>query len=197
MEFKMEYRHPRRRGHDPARASVGEAERRDYEAGLAAALDAGAKLLADGGSALDAVEAAVRGARGRSRISTPAAARSSPTTAQIEIDAAIMDGATRNAGAVTGVTATRNPIAARARGDGAQPARLPRRRGRRAVRARAGASSRSTRLVRDRPSAAASSRNCAPGKRRAVRRASQIRHGRRGRAATRRAMSPRPPRPAA
>ncbi len=79
-------------------------------AGLAAAIAAGAAILADRGSALDAVEAAVRVLEddphfnaGRGAVLTHAGA--------IELDAAIMDGATRAAGAVTGVTATRSPVA--------------------------------------------------------------------------------------
>ena len=41
------------------RATMSAAQQAEYEAALGAALDAGAKVLAEGGSALDAVEAAV------------------------------------------------------------------------------------------------------------------------------------------
>jgi beta-aspartyl-peptidase (threonine type) len=78
-------------------------------AGLHAALDAGEALLAAGGSALDAVEAAVRVLEDDPHFN---AGRGAVFTYEggIELDAAIMDGATRDAGAVAGVTATRNPV---------------------------------------------------------------------------------------
>lgn len=78
-------------------------------AGLHAALDAGESILANGGSALDAVEAAVRVLEDDPHFN---AGRGAVFTyeGRIELDAAIMDGATRDAGAVAGVTATRNPV---------------------------------------------------------------------------------------
>ena len=78
-------------------------------AGLDRALEAGAAVLADGGAALDAVEAAVRVLEDDPHFNS---GRGSVFTydGRIEMDAAIMDGASRNAGAVSGVTATRNPI---------------------------------------------------------------------------------------
>lgn len=84
-------------------------EEKDIRAGLAAALDAGAAILAAGGSALDAVEAAARLLEDDPHFN---AGRGSVFTYQgtIETDAAIMDGAKRNAGAVTGATATKNPV---------------------------------------------------------------------------------------
>ncbi len=82
-----------------------------YRASLQRALDAGAAVLEAGGSALEAVEAAVRLMEddplfnaGRGAVFT-AAGRN-------ELDAAVMDGPTRNAGAVAGLTRTRHPIAA-------------------------------------------------------------------------------------
>ena len=78
-------------------------------AGLNAALDAGQAVLSGGGSAVDAVEAAVRVLEddpyfnaGRGAVFTFEGAN--------ELDAAIMDGSTRAAGSVAGVTATRNPV---------------------------------------------------------------------------------------
>ena len=78
-------------------------------AGLDAALDAGSAVLAKGGSALDAVEAAVRVLEDDPEFN---AGRGSVFTydGTIELDASIMDGRTRAAGAVTGVTRTKNPI---------------------------------------------------------------------------------------
>lgn len=78
-------------------------------AGLDAALAAGEAVLASGGSALDAVETAVQVLEddptfnsGRGAVFTFDGA--------IELDAAIMDGATHAAGAVAGVTRTRHPV---------------------------------------------------------------------------------------
>lgn len=76
---------------------------------LDAALEAGAAILASGGRALDAVEASARALEDDPHFN---AGRGSVFTYQgtIELDAAIMDGRDRSAGAVTGVSATRNPI---------------------------------------------------------------------------------------
>ncbi|WAT17167.1 isoaspartyl peptidase/L-asparaginase [Aurantiacibacter sp. MUD11] len=81
----------------------------EIRAALSHALETGAAVLADGGSALDAVEATIRVLEddpnfnaGRGAVFT-AAGRN-------ELDASIMDGRTRDAGAVAGVTATRHPI---------------------------------------------------------------------------------------
>jgi len=80
-------------------------------AGLGAALDVGSAVLAGGGSALDAVEAAARVLE-----EDPAfnAGRGSVLTAEgrVELDAAIMDGSDRRAGAVAGLTTTRAPVSA-------------------------------------------------------------------------------------
>jgi beta-aspartyl-peptidase (threonine type) len=77
--------------------------------GLARALSAGSALLADRGSALDAVEAAVRVLEEDACFN---AGRGSVLTAEgcIELDAAIMDGEDRRAGAVAGLRTTRAPI---------------------------------------------------------------------------------------
>ena len=86
-----------------------EQQQSDYEASIGAALDAGAAVLASGGSALDAVEAAVvileddpKFNAGRGAVFTYDGAN--------ELDASIMDGRDRSAGAVTGVTRIRNPV---------------------------------------------------------------------------------------
>jgi len=78
-------------------------------AGLSEALDAGAAILAKGGSAVDAVEAAARMLEEDTCFN---AGRGSVLTEQgeVELDAAIMDGRDRQAGAVSGIKTTRAPI---------------------------------------------------------------------------------------
>jgi beta-aspartyl-peptidase (threonine type) len=78
-------------------------------AGLAAALDAGAAILSAGGTAMDAVEAAVRALEDDPHFNAGRGAALSHEGVA-ELDAAIMDGRSRAAGAVAGVTATRNPV---------------------------------------------------------------------------------------
>jgi L-asparaginase / beta-aspartyl-peptidase len=77
--------------------------------GLRNALEAGSAILNDGGSAVDAVEAAVRVLEDDPCFN---AGRGSTLNAQgiVELDAAIMDGEDRRAGAVAGVRTTRAPI---------------------------------------------------------------------------------------
>jgi beta-aspartyl-peptidase (threonine type) len=81
----------------------------DIRAALERALDGGARILADGGSALDAVERAARILEDDPHFN---AGRGAVFTYQgtNELDAALMDGRNRDAGAVTGVTATKNPV---------------------------------------------------------------------------------------
>lgn len=76
---------------------------------LRLALEAGSALLAEGKSALDAVEAAVRLLEDDPYFN---AGRGAVFTADgvNELDAAMMDGFTRNAGAVSAITRTRNPV---------------------------------------------------------------------------------------
>jgi beta-aspartyl-peptidase (threonine type) len=80
-------------------------------AGLNAALDAGEAILAAGGSALDAVEAAARVLEEEPCFN---AGRGSVLAfdGHVELDAAIMDGRDRRAGAVAGLRSTRAPISA-------------------------------------------------------------------------------------
>jgi L-asparaginase / beta-aspartyl-peptidase len=80
-----------------------------YQASLQQALEAGTAILDRGGSSLDAVEAAIRVMEDDPLFN---AGRGSVFTAdgKIELDAAIMDGATLRAGAVADVTRTRHPI---------------------------------------------------------------------------------------
>ena len=80
-----------------------------YRAALLEALDAGSKVLKQGRPSVDAVEAAIRVLEDDPLFN---AGRGAVFTAdgRNELDASIMDGATRKAGAVAGVTRTRNPI---------------------------------------------------------------------------------------
>ncbi|WP_308514988.1 isoaspartyl peptidase/L-asparaginase [Sphingomonas flavescens] len=77
--------------------------------GLNDALDAGQAILAAGGSAVDAVEAAAKSLEDNVCFN---AGRGSVLTEEgvAELDAAIMDGRDRSAGAVAGITTTRAPI---------------------------------------------------------------------------------------
>lgn len=93
------------------RSSMTRDQEAEYRAALARALETGAMMLRSGGRALDAVESVIRVMEddplfnaGRGAVFT-AAGRN-------ELDASIMDGATRRAGAVAGVTRTRHPITA-------------------------------------------------------------------------------------
>ena len=84
---------------------------RDIRAALGRALDAGSKVLADGGAALDAVTAAIMVLENDEHFN---AGRGAVFTYDGEnrMDAAIMAGEDRAAGAVAGVSATKNPILA-------------------------------------------------------------------------------------
>jgi beta-aspartyl-peptidase (threonine type) len=93
------------------RASLSPEQDAAYRAALAKALEAGGKVLEDGGTALDAVQAAIQIMEddplfnaGRGAVFT-AAGRN-------ELDAAVMNGADLTAGSVAGLTTTRHPIAA-------------------------------------------------------------------------------------
>ena len=78
-------------------------------AGLREALEAGAVILERRGSAVDAVEAAARKLEENACFN---AGRGSVLTEQgeVELDAAIMDGRDRRAGAVSGIKTTRAPV---------------------------------------------------------------------------------------
>lgn len=82
-----------------------------YRAALHRALAAGQAILAEGGSAMDAVQAAIEIMEDDPLFN---AGRGAVFTAEgrNELDAAIMDGSTLNAGSVAGLTTTRHPIAA-------------------------------------------------------------------------------------
>ncbi|MFZ9394434.1 MAG: isoaspartyl peptidase/L-asparaginase family protein [Erythrobacter sp.] len=82
---------------------------KQYEAALQQALDAGAVVLKRGGRAMEAIEAAIMVLEDDPRFN---AGRGAVFTweGENELDAAIMDGRDRSAGAVTGVKSIRNPI---------------------------------------------------------------------------------------
>ena len=77
--------------------------------GLRSALDAGAAILERGGDSLDAVEASIRLLEDDPCFN---AGRGSALTSEghVELDAAIMNGADRRAGAVAGLRTTRAPV---------------------------------------------------------------------------------------
>lgn len=86
-----------------------EARRVAYEEALQEALAIGSEILEEGGSSLDAVEATVRFLEDHELFN---AGKGAVFTAEgrNELDAAIMDGHTMQAGAVTGVTTVKNPV---------------------------------------------------------------------------------------
>jgi len=83
--------------------------REGYFASLTAARDLGARMLGEGASALDVVEAVVRELEDDPRFN---AGRGAVYTAEAthELDASIMDGRTLACGAVTGARTVRHPI---------------------------------------------------------------------------------------
>ncbi len=92
---------------DPDRMTAQ--QQAEYKAALQAALDVGVAVLRNGGSAIEAVQAAIvlmeddpKFNAGRGAVFTWEGAN--------ELDAAVMDGRDRSAGAVTGITSVRNPI---------------------------------------------------------------------------------------
>ena len=91
------------------RSLLSAEQERDIRAALEGALRAGSAILQAEGSALDAVEAAAKFLEDDPHFNS---GRGSVFTYQgtIEMDAAIMDGATLAAGAVAGASATRNPV---------------------------------------------------------------------------------------
>lgn len=88
---------------------MGEAREAAYRTALRTALQRGNEVLQNGGSALDAVQAAITTMESDTLFN---AARGAVLTSEntVELDAAIMDGETRNAGALTGVKTVKHPI---------------------------------------------------------------------------------------
>lgn len=93
------------------RGSLSAAEEKAYTDGLNKALTTGYHILARGGTALDAVEAAITVLEDDSLFNAGKGAVFTHE-GRNELDASIMDGKTLKAGAVAGVTTVRNPIKA-------------------------------------------------------------------------------------
>jgi beta-aspartyl-peptidase (threonine type) len=92
-----------------ARGKLSAEQDAGARAGLARALDAGSAVLSTGGSAVDAVAAAVMALEDDAHFNAGHGAVFTYEGIN-ELDASVMDGATRRAGAVTGVRHTRNPV---------------------------------------------------------------------------------------
>ena len=93
------------------RSALGPEGTTAYRAGLQHAIEAGSAVLGKGGSALDAVEAAIKVLEDDPLFNAGRGAVFS-AEGKNEMDSAIMDGATLNAGSVAGVSRTRHPISA-------------------------------------------------------------------------------------
>jgi beta-aspartyl-peptidase (threonine type) len=93
------------------RASMTPEKEEQYRTGLEGSLKAGQAVLMDGGSAIQAVIAAVRVMEDNPLFNAGHGAVFT-SEGKNELDASIMDGATRSAGAVAAVTRIRNPIEA-------------------------------------------------------------------------------------
>jgi len=98
--------------HGGAGGSISDPDRAErMRAGAATAVEAGHAVLAAGGAALDAVEAAVVVLEDDAEFN---AGRGAALTeyGRVELDASIMEGTTRAAGAVAAVRGVRNPVRA-------------------------------------------------------------------------------------
>jgi L-asparaginase / beta-aspartyl-peptidase len=93
------------------RKKISKTKDKSIRIALKGAIEAGSKILTGGGSALDAVEAAVRFLEDDPNFN---AGRGAVLTydGTVSLDAAIMDGKTRRAGAIAGTTIARNPVSA-------------------------------------------------------------------------------------
>ncbi|MEP2680644.1 MAG: isoaspartyl peptidase/L-asparaginase [Sulfitobacter sp.] len=80
-----------------------------YHDALARALEAGEAILREGGSAMDAVEAAVCALENEPLFNAGRGAVYTSEGTQ-EMDAAVMDGRDRRAGSVAGVFGPKNPV---------------------------------------------------------------------------------------
>jgi len=86
-----------------------EDQKQAYMESLEEALAIGSEILADGGPALDAVEATINYLEDNDMFNAGKGAVFT-SEGKNELDAAIMDGSTLNAGAITGVTTVKNPV---------------------------------------------------------------------------------------
>ena len=107
---------------DLTRATLTAEQDAGARAGLKRAAEAGAAVLARGGAAVDAVQAAVSVLEDDPHFNAGRGAVFS-WHGRNELDAAIMEGTGRRAGSVAGVTRVKKPGGAGARGDGREPAR--------------------------------------------------------------------------
>jgi beta-aspartyl-peptidase (threonine type) len=92
---------------DPAQMTPD--KRAAYEADLQRALDAGARILKDGGDAMDAIKAAII-VMEDSPLFNAGKGAVFTWDGTNELDASIMDGRDRSAGAIAGVKTVKNPI---------------------------------------------------------------------------------------
>src|SRR5215472_18287332 len=93
------------------RSKLGPEGDKAYRAGLKQALEAGTAVLDKGGSALDAVEAAIHVLEDDPHFNAGRGAVFS-AEGKNEMDSSIMDGSNLKAGAVAGIVHTRHPISA-------------------------------------------------------------------------------------
>jgi L-asparaginase / beta-aspartyl-peptidase len=91
------------------RSALSKTDEREVRAALNRALDAGNAVLAKGGSALDAVEAAVVVLEESPHFNAGKGAVFNANGGH-ELDASMMEGHTRRAGSIAGVTTVRNPV---------------------------------------------------------------------------------------
>jgi beta-aspartyl-peptidase (threonine type) len=90
-------------------SQLSDAEKEQYRQSLAKALEVGRKILAEGGEALDAVEQTIRAMEDDPTFNAGRGAVFN-SVGRHELDASIMDGRDRRAGAVAAVTTVKNPI---------------------------------------------------------------------------------------
>ncbi|HEX7152451.1 MAG TPA: isoaspartyl peptidase/L-asparaginase [Thermoanaerobaculia bacterium] len=93
------------------KANMTDEQEKQYRDGLTQALRAGHAILARGGTSLDAVEATIRVLEDNPLFNAGKGAVFTHE-GRNELDASIMEGKTRKAGSVAGVTIIRNPISA-------------------------------------------------------------------------------------
>jgi len=93
------------------KSDMTDAREKEYTAGLQSALQAGYRILEHGGTALDAVEAAVKVLEDNPLFNAGKGAVFT-NEGKNELDASIMNGSNLGAGAVAGVTTVKHPISA-------------------------------------------------------------------------------------